>query len=287
MKKLQTFFYVFKNSITSHKYYNDILKTNFWFSVKYFMMLSFFASLVFTIFTSVVIIPGMVSGIRSVSQSVKEVFPEDLVVIFKDGGWETNKEGPVVIPMISIDEQPQEYLPENIIVFDKEGTIDKLEEYNTLALLNNENIIYRNEGNSITSQPISNIPDFTLDKSTVDGGIDNLYKYLRILPYVLPLFILLFTFLFNYIGGAFFSVLLIGLVLYVISLISKTKIPFVSAIKISIHAMTVPIILQLILIPFPEINSYIPGWFFISTLIISLYFMFKMEDTADLKKIDK
>ena len=287
MKKLKTFLYVFKNSVTSTKYYNDILKTDFWFSLKYFLMLSFFASLIFSAFSSITVIPETISGIKSLAENTRKVYPEDLVINFKEGTWETNKEDPVIIPMPDLEEESKEYLPDNLVLFDKNGTIDKLDEFNTLFLFNNENIIYKNDGNAVTSQPLDFIPDLTLDAKTINSGIDKIYKYLKVLPYVLPLFILIFTFLFNYLGGVLFNVLFIAIILYLVSLVAKVKIPFISTLKICIHAVTIPVLLQLVLIPFPQINSYLPGWFGIFTLIISIYFMFKMREEADFKKLDK
>jgi hypothetical protein len=79
----------------------------------------------------------------------------------------------------------------------------------------------------------------------------------------------------------------VGIILYFFSLILKMKISFGSALKICIHTVTVPVLLQLSLVPFPQVSSYLPGWFVIITLIISIYFMFKMREEADLKKIEK
>jgi hypothetical protein len=255
--------------------------------MKYFVMLSFFASLIFTVFSSITIVPETISTTKYLSENAREIYPDDLVINFKDGNWETNKEQPVIIPMPSFDEQSIEYLPDNLVVFDKNGTIDKLGDFNTLVLINDENLVYQNQDGTITSQPLGSIPDFTLDKDTVNTGIDNIYKYLKVLPYVLPLFTLIFTFLFNYLSGVLFNVLFVGVILYLISLISKAKISFGSAFKICIHAVTIPVLLQLLLVPFPQVSSYVPGWFAVFTLIASIYFMFKMREEADLKKIER
>jgi hypothetical protein len=287
MKKLKTFFYVFKNSVTSPRYYNDILKTDIWFSIKYFLMLSFFASLLLTVFLSIVTIPQALSGLKSISQDIKNIYPEDLEITFKEGSWETNREEPVIVPMPDLGEESTGYVPQNLVVFDKEGTIDKIEEYDALVLLNGENIIYRGEGEVVTSRPLNTIPDVTLNKETVDQGINNLYKYLKFLPYVLPLGILIFVFVFNYLGGALFYIIFIALVLYVITLITKNKIGLINSIKIAAHAMTIPLILQIFTIFLPEINSFLPGWFFILSTGITIYFTFKMREEADLKKIEK
>jgi hypothetical protein len=287
MKKLRTFFYVFKNSVTSPKYYNDILETDIWFSVKYFLMLSLFASLLLTIFFSVTIIPETISGLRTISEDIKNIYPNDLEITFKGGSWETNKEEPVIFPMPNLGEESDAYVPQNLVVFDKNGTIDKIEEYDTFVLFNDENLIYRGEGGAITSQPLNSIPDVTLNQETVNEGVNNIYKYLKFLPYILPFGILIFVFIFNYLGGALLYVVFIGLILFVVSLLAKNKVSFLNSVKIAIHSMTIPLILQLFTLFLPDINSYLPGWFFILSVGTGIFFMFKMREEADLKKIEK
>lgn len=286
MKKLKTFFYVFKNSISSPKYYRDILKTDLWFSVKYFLFLSFLASLLFSISLSIKAIPEVVSGIKSFSENVRGVFPDDLVINFKEGKWEANKEEPIVIPMPSFTQDSDKYIPSNIAVFDKAGTIDKLKELNTVVLINNENLIYMGEGDSITAQPINTIPDFTLDKVSVNTRIDTLNTYAKAIPFLLPVIFLISSFVFNYFSVGVFNTLIIGFVVYLVSIIKKNKIDFRSACKIGIHGMTLPIIIQLILITFTDLNMAVPGWFLILSIMISIFFMMKMNGNEDVKKID-
>lgn len=288
MKKIKTFFYVLKNSIVSPKYYNDILETKMWFSIKYFLVLSFFASLVFTAFSSVTLVPEATSEIKAVSQNIRETYPADLTINIKDGAWETNKEDPVKIPMPAFGaEQTGEEIPSNLAVFDKNGTIDKLDDYNTVLLFNDENIVFKNETEAITAQPLSTIPDLTLDKETIDSLVDTINEYIKFLPFVLPVGVLLFIFIFQYVGGLPLVIVFIGVILYVISILTKKKIELSKAIQISIHAITAPVLFQLITVVIPQIDTYLPGWFFISSLGLSIYYMFKMRGEADLKKIEK
>lgn len=259
-----------------------------WFSIKYFLVLSFFASLVFTAFSSVTLVPEATSEIKAVSQNIRETYPADLTINIKDGAWETNKEDPVKIPMPAFGaEQTGEEIPSNLAVFDKNGTIDKLDDYNTVLLFNDENIVFKNETEAITAQPLSTIPDLTLDKETIDSLVDTINEYIKFLPFVLPVGVLLFIFIFQYVGGLPLVIVFIGVILYVISILTKKKIELSKAIQISIHAITAPVLFQLITVVIPQIDTYLPGWFFISSLGLSIYYMFKMRGEADLKKIEK
>lgn len=286
MKKLHTFFYVFKKSITSPDYYNDIVRTNFWFSMKYFLVLSLFASLIFTTISSIVIIPRIMSETNLLTQNLKESFPKDLVIDFKEGSWEVNKEQPIIIPMPNVGPEAETYFSKNLVVFDENGTINQIEEMDTLILFNNENVIYKNENGELTARPLSSIPNFKLDESTINTGFDRISKFLKFMPYIIPIGIFIFVFLVNYLSGAFVVAIIVGLVLFVISSIIKRKISFSNACKISIHSMTIPIILQLVMTAFPEVGSYLPNWFLILNFMIAIFFRFKMEEEFDLKKIE-
>ena len=291
MKKIKTFWYVLKNSVISPKYYNDIVKASLKFSIKYFLMLSVFASIIYSLYASIEIVPQITSTIEAMTIQIKENFPDDLIINFKDGSWEANKPEPIIIPAPSIPNEENKYLPDNLIVFDKNGTIDSLGSYNTYILVNGENILYGSGGyetdpQKVSIQPLKNIPNITLDKNTVNSRLESMNKLIKTSPYVMPIFIFLYTFILNYIGGALFYALLIALLLQLIAFFAKRKLDYKKACQISIHAMTAPIILQLAASFFPQASMYTIIWFIILSIALSIYFMFKMED-KDLKKIEK
>ncbi len=90
-------------------------------------MLSIFASIIYSLYASIRIVPQVTSTIEAMTVQIKENFPDDLIINFKDGGWEANKPEPIIIPAPSISHEEDTYLPDNLIVFDKNGTIDSLE----------------------------------------------------------------------------------------------------------------------------------------------------------------
>jgi len=254
-------------------------------------MLSVFASIIYSLYASIEIVPQITSTIEAMTIQIKENFPDDLIINFKDGSWEANKPEPIIIPAPSIPNEENKYLPDNLIVFDKNGTIDSLGSYNTYILVNGENILYGSGGyetdpQKVSIQPLKNIPNVTLDKNTVNSRLESMNKLIGTSPYVMPIFIFLYTFILNYIGGALFYALLIALLLQLIAFFAKRKLDYKKACQISIHAMTAPIILQLVASFFPQAGMYTIIWFIILSIALSIYFMFKMED-KDLKKIEK
>ena len=287
MNKLRMFFYVFKSSVSSSKYYNDIIKTNIQFSIKYFIVLSFVASIIFTVAISIKIIPSTLAGIRGFVDKIGEIYPGDLVIEFKDGMWEINKEEPLYIKMPNLPAETFANVPENLIVFDKNGTIDKLGDYNTLLLLNSENFIQVNGNEVVSTQPISAVPNVKIDKGLIDSRLNEMNKIIGVLPYILPLFVLLFVFVFNYIIPGIFNMLLVGLGLFIVSMVMKKNMRYVSALKIGIHSMTIPMLIQALIMFIPNMNLVVPGWLLLTSFGIGIYFLSKVDTQTEIKKIEE
>jgi len=285
MKKLKTFLYVLKNSITSPKYYNDIVKTKINFSIKYFLTLSFLVSVISVIGYSITSLAKYISEINISYQSIEEGFPEDFIIEFKDGSWSSNKEGPVIIKQINFDKDSK--LPENLFVFDKEGTIEKINEYHTMFLINSENILYKTDTEGVVAQPLKNIPDGKLDRNLLNEKMQTVKKVVGFLPYLLPLVLLIPTFLFEYVGGSIFIILMSAIGVYIASISTKKKIDFKSAFQICIHSSTIPMIIRALSTVSPIVYGFILNWLLFIILAFSLFYRFRMEEDTGLKKINK
>lgn len=285
MNKLKTFLYVLKNSIASPKYYNDIVKTKINFSIKYFLALSFLVSVISVIGYSIIYLPKYISEINTAYQSIEEGFPEDFIIEFKDGSWSSNKEGPVIIRQINSDKDSK--LPENLFVFDKEGTIEKINEYHTMFLINSENILYKTDTEGVVAQPLKNIPDGKLDRNLLNEKMQTVKKVVGFLPYLLPLVLLIPTFLFEYVGGSIFIILMSAIGVYIASISTKKKIDFKSAFQICIHSSTIPMIIRALSTVSPIVYGFILNWLLFIILAFSLFYRFRMEEDTGLKKINK
>jgi len=285
MKKIKTFLYVLKNSISSPKYYNDIVKTKINFSIKYFLALSLLVSVISVIGYSITYLPNYISEINTAYKSIEEGFPEDLIIEFKDGTWSSNKEGPVIIKQVDLGEGSK--LPENLFVFDKDGTIEKIDEYNTMFLVNSENILIKTDAEGVVAQPLKNIPNGTIDKNLLNEKMQTIKKLVELLPFLLPLALLIPTFLFEYVGGSIFIILLSAIGVYIASISTKRKVDFKSAFQICIHASTVTMIIRALSTTYPPAYAFILNWILFITLAVSLFFRFKMEEDIGLKKLNK
>ncbi len=269
MNKLKTFFYIFKNSVTSPEYYKELLGTKFVYTIKYYVMLSFFASLIVTSFLSIKIIPGAKEGIKSGTEEIKRTYPDDLTVSIKDGSWTINKPEPYAIPLPEFSKTKDNTNIDNIIVFYKKGTIDDFNNLKTFALVNETNILSKDSNTEIKVTPIKEVPNLDIDKTKVNELFDKLYGYLKYIPFFLPLIIFVGQMLFNFLGVKIIYILWIGFVVYLFSLIRKNKVSYKSACRIAIHTMTIPLILEVVL-SFVDFTIPVYSWFFIANIILSI-----------------
>ena len=97
MNKLKTFYRTFAKSISSPKYYKDILKAKFSFSLKYLILLLFIVNLITTIKIGTFLYkyyPQIGPFIGEVKQTVVDFYPQELVLTVKKQKISTNVKEP-------------------------------------------------------------------------------------------------------------------------------------------------------------------------------------------------
>ena len=273
MKKIKAFFYTFKNSLISPSYYKDLFKTDIKFSLKYLSVLALFVSLFVTVILSIIKVPQINQQIKTSLENSRNYYPEDLVVTISGDDWFINQSQPYVLPIPDVDNGD---IPKNLITFYKEGTIDDLETFDTLILFNKENIIIKNQ-NEIRVTPIENFPDIRIDKGVYENGIARLSKILRI--FIPVMILMMFTGLFLFFGvmrGVYvfipaFVIWLLGKGLGI-----KDTLTYKNSYKICLHSMTLPLLIQGILIIFDTPCPF-RRWFFYINLLLAFVIIFSLD----------
>src|SRR5690349_6861402 len=138
MTKLKAFAHIYWKSISSPKYYKEMLKTNLKFSLKYFVTLGVFAALITTIGASIVAVPTVKKGISDIATSVKNSYPQDLILTSNNNAWTVNKPEPYSVPF-PVTESNSKDTPKNLIVLYHNGTVDDIKALDTLILVNEKN----------------------------------------------------------------------------------------------------------------------------------------------------
>lgn len=277
MKKIRAFFYVFIKSITSPVYYRDVIKTNMAFSLKYYGILALLASLITASALSVQTIPEMNKTISELVTQAKSAFPVDLKFTSNNNEWNVNRPMPFIVPMPE-DTESAEDTPKNLIVFDKEGTIEDLDRYETLIIVNKTNLITR-DSQGVRAYPLKELPNGEIGKAQFDGFIDQLAKFAKVLPYIVFAAIFL-GMIFYYLVLRAGYLLLIAVLVLLMSRINKTNLDFTNSFKVGLHAMTLPVVLGTVFVS-TGTDFPVSSWFIILNTILAGIALFAIKNGKD------
>lgn len=258
-KKIKTFFHVFVKSISSVKYYEEIVAANTAFSMKYFFVLAILASVIATAGIVIPNIPKINKEIKNGLEQAKNFYPATLEITVKEGKLSINQPEPYFIPTPKTFTEGAKDVPTNLVVFDSKGTIDDVTKYNTLALVNQTNLLVRTNG-KIEANPLGDLPNGTLTKVEVDKffvTLDGLAKYV---PHVvIP--VVFIGMIFYYGIFRLFYLAIVGTVLWIIGRVRGMELTYDKYFKIAVHTFTLPLILDLIIVV-TGVSLAVPFWFF-------------------------
>ncbi len=286
MKKIKAFFYVLLKSAASLNYYKDVVKTNFGFSMKYFLALSILAAITSASATTLTISGEAKTSIKTFVDGMVNIFPADLTITTKDGKASINQPEPYIIPAPKgpAETAEQANQPENLIVFYSKGTIDDLENYKTLVLVNEKNILVKNS-NKIEVYPLSEIPDGEFSKANIQALADLVKPYIELTPYAIAA-TLLITLIMYYTAFRLVYLLPVALILLLIGKIHKLKYDFPKYYQVGIHTLTLPLIVDVITTA-TKIQIPLSLWFFASNTLLGIIVLITLAKDQTPRAVDQ
>jgi hypothetical protein len=251
MKKLKAFAYILKKSLTSLEYYKDVIKTELGFSIKYLASLAFILAIIVTVKISIFSTPKIQSALKTGMEDAREIFPKDLIITAESGQITINQPEPYAIPFpeeytANLEETATEAFPKNIVVFDSDGTLNDMATYETLALVNNTNLLLQNTTKTEV-YPLNDMPDGQLTYDRVSQNVNDVIDLLKYTPLIIFVAVLVGLMIY-YVGIRAFYLVFVALILMVIGLLQKQKHPFQDYYQVALHTMTLPLLLEVVLI---------------------------------------
>lgn len=244
MKKVKAFLYIFiKSLIPQKKYYKQLVKTPFKFSLKYFSVLIILLNFIFSIYlVNSYSYQKIYNFINKLKKSLA-TYPSDLSIFIKKNNLFTNNNRPY---FLWLKENEKERLVLSVIENTDKQTVDNL---HSIIILTKEKIIIKNPNNYqlISTFDINEIPELIIDKKSVEqinnflqSLLTNLrwYYSLATLMIILILPLISFTVLNLYLLIASF------LVYSYFKFFRRRHFHFKKVFQISFHAITFPIVLE-------------------------------------------
>lgn len=274
MRQLKTWGYVFKNSLANSSYYSSILKTNISFSFKYLFFLTFLTLLLSTLKPAIEIfmyLPQLPKTVNNLKYHLSRSYPPALEVRIKNGELSTNVKEPY---FINIPQEMSDKKDTNVhlVTIDTQAHIEDYPKYNTVVLLTKNAAVYprSSEKNSTRSEVFyfSNLKNpLVINKQNYDRLYTKIEPFINMIPLfvtvlviggilLFPLFIVPFAFIWHLV-----YLLFLAAILLVLAKLMGKNFSYSQIYQLSLHGLTVPIIITLLLglfnISFPLLYSLI------------------------------
>lgn len=262
----------FKNSVYSPDFYRSLEPKPFSFSVKYFFKLALVFVIVLTTITSFELIPRINFFLNNLGPELLSSIPENIEVKIIKGKATSNLVEPLFIPMppsfLSTQEELEVKIPKNLLVINTQSPFesDKFENYDTLLLLTNDTFV-RGEENEIQLIKLDSLGDKTITKPYLSSLLSKMPIFLKWLSPIVV--IIMFLAIFAAFSINLFYALIIAFITFIFAKIKKTPIRFKKSYQLSLHAISLPILISFIgYIFFPKVGSNIFLFIVLSGLIV-------------------
>ncbi len=279
-------------SIAVPQFYREVTTRSLGSTTKYFVVLCLLYAGVSATILGVREVPHLREQINKYSEELLAAYPQDLVVTSKDGLITVNRPEPFIVPMPKefLDNQEKEMgadakYPQkvtNFIVLDQNGTVGDLEKYQTLFVINSANILHTGT-NGVEAQSTKGLPNFELTKEVISNRLNENKGLLSWMPLVVPGVMFVLTF-----GGFFVFRYLYAVGLgFFVKLITNgrgLKFTYKDSLKIVLHSLTLPTLIDLIFYTF---NWYPPleTWFFVINVVFLIIVVKRLETIENSKSL--
>src|SRR3989344_1219049 len=299
IEKIKALAYIFYKSLTSPVYYKDLVAANLNLSIKYFLSLTLVLSVIGSAFMAVKVAPTIQKDVKNLTETVLEVYPQDLVINVEEGKIKLNTDEPVLIKFPQDEEGASEANAalglddstdlDNLVVLDPNGTIEDLDKYNTLILINETNILARNASGQIDVQPLKDLPNGEFTREKLEESMKKLGDYAKALPLILFLIGVGGSLVVNSVTK-FLVFFVMALALKAAAMVYEINMPYLKLFQIIIHTFTAPFIMETVLSLF-NLKFPLPYWQFMLGLLIAGYVLVRIgrvyKAQPGLKKVEK
>lgn len=276
IEKLKAFWHVFSNSIIKPSYYNELLKTPIKFTFKYYFLLGTILISIVATSTTIQFSPKAQKTIVESIEKAVSMYPKDLVITAKSGSLNINQQEPYFLKAPEeFNNIESEYEIENIVVFDKKGTVGDFMNYKTLALVNEKNILIKGV-DKMEVYPVKNMPDGAIDYDYILHWSNIISESVKYVPYLVFVVSIIVYGGYYFIGRLIYT-LFVSIVFVIRGSIGGKKKSFSDYYRIGLHTMTLPLIIEVLFI-LMQVPIGVLFWFLIVHTTFGLFVIGKLKN---------
>jgi hypothetical protein len=262
-------------SVYSPEFYRGLFERPFSFSFRYFVLLCLLASLASAIWVSADAVPSFRTFGDNLGPSLVNSYPDDLVITISNGKVTSNETGPVFINPLDFSSNPdikKSMGATNLLVVDTVSpfTLGRFKDYNAVVWLTGEGMVTRDSEGKIQVIGLENVADTRIDKQYVREMSQKIPPFVTVVSFVLPILIY-FAMLIYYVSTL--GYLILGaLIVLAIARLKKIEIGYKKSYQISLHAITLPILLSVL--------SFGSDFMFFSSILLAVTAWLNLHKTA-------
>ena len=262
-----------QKSIFSPEYYGALLTRPASFSLKYYGSLGMLLAVLMTIALSLPIIPQINKVLRGLPTSLTAYYPDDLELRVQSGVVSSSVDEPYFLPL------PREFEKNfgtsggftHLMVIDTKTpvTLEQFSAYESLFWISSRSIAYMEDaGGKMSVSPIDPNASFVVNESNLSGWITQVEPYFHFISPVVV--VAIFFFLTMRFLLILMYLLFAALVVYLLGLVLGRKWGYGTSYRISLHAVTLPLLLEQIFTLLPFSFARLP-FLFTAILLVVVY----------------
>lgn len=263
--KENSFIKKFVSSIKDFEKYPEMASNPFSKVIKYLLKLM----LIFTFVVAIIAVFDVSKDIKTAIEYVETNLPD---IEFSNNELKVNSEEKITIEANNI----LDLILINTNDISEEEVnnyIKDIESHSTGAVLLKDKIII-NMGTGTIQYSYEKLADMYKIQNMTKQDIINCFTGTNLIMIYIAIFVIYFIWLFvSYITSTFLDSLILGIIGYITSLILRLRIKFIAMIKIAIHALTLPIILNLIYIILQAVFNFKIKYFEIMYITVSYIYI--------------
>lgn len=228
-----------KNSIYNPNYYSELIEKPFSYSLKYYLVFTLLIAFLGMIILSFTAVPSIKSFLDTVGSDILNQYPNELEIVIKNGKASTNVSEPYFVAA----SEEWKGGEKNIFVIDTKNpfSIEGFKNYQTECLLTQDSLACYDENGTIKITSLAQIPNFTLNKDTVSSFFNKITPFFKL---TYPIFIIgAWLGIFTGYTFRFVYLLFAAILVWIIAKIKKVKIGYGKSYQLSMHLLTLPIII--------------------------------------------
>ncbi len=283
MIQIQQFFKTIQDSIYNPKFYAGIVKQPISKAFKYFFLLTLFLTIVHVLSLSPILFNQVPNQARQLEQQIVTGYPEELKVQIHKGQVTTNVAEPYFIALPSQTASSSSSLDHLVVIDTKTPfSLDQFRQYKAYVWLTKDSAAYYAPDNAgeIRVFELAKIDNLNIDKNYVKSLASKLDPWINWLG--LGLLVVISLGIYLVYSFRLIQLLILAALIFVLGKILITKLTYKQAYTVSLYAITLGLILELIMDLVSSFSGGVPNLPFMVTLITLgvVFFNFRTNSSS-------